>query len=99
MFLETLAQAVERDRLRVNTWRSARVFANPAFGFRTCPVGVRDLARWIRTRRHGPRRDVAALNGLHVTADTLPRDVRVQLFEGAVTFRGAAKKRENVNND
>ena len=59
VFLEALGQAVERDRLLANTPRNARVFVNPVSGFLTYPVGVGELARWVRTRRHGPRHDLA----------------------------------------
>ena len=57
VFLEALVQAVEGERLRVNTRRNGHVFITAEFWFVTYPVGVGDLARWIRTRRDGPRHD------------------------------------------
>ena len=57
-FLQALVQAVERDRLRVKTRRNAHVFITWVCWFVTYPIGAGDLARWIRTRRQGPRRDL-----------------------------------------
>ena len=57
VFLETLVQAVERKRLRVNTRMGGHVFITPVFWFVTYPVGVGDVARWIRKRRQGPQHD------------------------------------------
>ena len=57
VFLEALVQAVERERLRVNTRRNGHVFITPVFWFVTYPVGVGDLARWTRKRRDGPQYD------------------------------------------
>ena len=57
VFLDALVQAVEQERLRVNTRRNGHVFITPVFWFVTYPVGVGDLARWIRKRRDGPQYD------------------------------------------
>ena len=57
VFLETLVQAVERERLRVNTGRNGHVFITPVFCSVTYPVGVVNLVWWIRKRRHGPPHD------------------------------------------
>ena len=57
VFLDALVQAVEGERLRVNTRRNGHVFITAEFWFVTYPVGVGDLTRWIRTRRDGPRHD------------------------------------------
>lgn len=57
VFLDALVQAVEQGCLRVNTRRNGHVFITPVFWFVTYPVGVGDLARWIRRRRDGAQYD------------------------------------------
>ena len=57
LFLDALAKAVGKKRLRLNTRRMGHLFFDPAFWFLTCPIGVDVVASFIRRRRGGPPHD------------------------------------------
>ena len=63
VFLEALAEAVDRKVLRVNTPARGHLFVTPAFWLLTTPVGLDCVKDLLRTRRQGrrydlPRRDI-----------------------------------------
>ena len=63
VFLEGLAEAVDRKVLRVNTRADGHVFVTPEFWLLTAPIGLDCVKDWLRTRRKGrrynfPRHDI-----------------------------------------
>ena len=62
VFLEALAQAVDRQVLRVNTRVNGHVFVTPAFWFLTTPVGLDHVTGMLRKRLHGRRHDFTRLD-------------------------------------
>lgn len=57
VFLEALAQAVEKKYLRVNTRMGGHLFVTPAFWLLTTPVGLDCVTELLRTRVRGSRHD------------------------------------------
>ena len=56
VFLEALARAVhEKDVLQVNSKANGHVFITPDFWLLTCPVGLGEVLKMLRTRRVGRR--------------------------------------------
>ena len=62
VFLEALAQAVDRQVLRVNTRVNGHVFVTPAFWLLTTPVGLDHVTGLLRRRSHGRRHDFTRLD-------------------------------------
>ena len=62
VFLGALAQAVDRQVLRVNTRVSGHVFVTPAFWLLTTPVGLDHVTGLLRRRPHGRRHDFTRLD-------------------------------------
>ena len=57
VFLEALAQAVDRKVVGVNKAANGHVFVAPSFWFVTSPIGVRKVLEWLGQRRQGRRYD------------------------------------------
>ena len=62
VFLEALAQAVDRQVLRANTRVNGHVFVTPAFWLLTTPVGLDHVTGLLRKRPHGRRHDFTRLD-------------------------------------
>ena len=62
VFLEALAQAVDRGLLRINTRVNGHVFVTPAFWLLTTPVGLDHVTGVLRKRPHGRRHDFTRLD-------------------------------------
>ena len=57
VFLEGLAQCVDRGIARVNTRANGHVFITPEFWFLTTPIGLDCVKDYLRTRREHRRYD------------------------------------------
>lgn len=57
MFLEGLAQCVDREVVAVNTRANGHVFITPEFWLLTTPKGIDCVRDYLRTRREGRRYD------------------------------------------
>ena len=58
VFLEGLAEAVERKLLRVNTRMGGHLFVTPEFWLLTTPIGLDWVTEVIRSRKQGGRHDL-----------------------------------------
>jgi len=62
VFLAALAQAVERNILRLNSRVNGHLFVHPAFWLLTTPVGLDHVTGLLRKRLPGPRHDFTRLD-------------------------------------
>ena len=62
VFLEAMAQAVDRQMLRLNTRVNGHVFVTPALWLPTTPVGLDRVTGWLRKRPHGRQHDFTRLD-------------------------------------
>ena len=58
VFLEALAQCVDRETVAVNTRANGHVFITPEFWLLTTPKGIDCVRDYLRTRREGRRHDL-----------------------------------------